>query len=246
MIAILGSTHDDILYFESVMANKQELMIMNKFPAIKGYIFNQETILVYNIYSSYVSAAVTANIIDNYFVLLVFNVGKSIAFTDDLHNGDIVVSKRTYLGDVDQCDVANVRTGQIPGFEYSFESQADVLESVDKSLEIRTLVPNKKAHFIATNKEFTNIDQLNDIRIDKSIFGETRNIALDSTVGGVAVTCAIHNIPFVAVKVIYKQIGEKSTANGYANVLKSFTGVGKSIVTCIGDIGRNEVVRGEE
>ena len=246
MIVILGSTHDDILYFESIMSNKKEVSVMNRFPAIMGNIFNQETILVYNVYSNYVSSVVTSYLNERYFVLLVFNVGKVIALNNDLSNGDIVVSKKCYLGDVDLTDNTNTNIGEIPEFPAYYETQFDVIDSLENSLEIRTLIPNKVGTYISLNKDLYSRDQLNDICAEDAVFGENKNIVLDSTLGGVCVACAIQKIPFVAVKVVYKRIGEKTSAKEYANVLKSYTGVGKAIVTCIGNISRNDIIRGEE
>ena len=42
MIVILGSTHDDILYFESVMTNRRDETLFDIYKLEYGTIFNQE------------------------------------------------------------------------------------------------------------------------------------------------------------------------------------------------------------
>ena len=102
MILILGSTHDDILYFESVMTESHEETIFDIYKIQVGKISNQQVILAYDIYTSYMSSLVTNYILAKYFVILVFVVGKCVTYNSDFKTGDIAVSKRVILGDVDQ------------------------------------------------------------------------------------------------------------------------------------------------
>ena len=81
MILILGSTHDDILYFESVMTNKKEEKIFDRYSLIFGTIFNQEVVVAYDLHTSYISTFITAYIIQKYFIVLVFVVGRCIAYS---------------------------------------------------------------------------------------------------------------------------------------------------------------------
>ena len=59
MIMIIGSQHDDILYFESVITNKKEELIMGKFKVTIGTIFNQAVMLVDQVKTNYLSSALT-------------------------------------------------------------------------------------------------------------------------------------------------------------------------------------------
>ena len=51
MILIIGQTHDDILYFENIMHNKENEELFNTIPLITGTIYNQDVCLAYNVYS---------------------------------------------------------------------------------------------------------------------------------------------------------------------------------------------------
>ena len=78
---------------------------------------------------------------------------------------------------------------------------------------------------------------MNDIR------GNETNIAFDCLSGGAFLASTLYNIPIVAIKVCEKQLDEPSTAENYIRVLKQYSIVGRAVVTCIGDIGRNDIMK---
>ena len=84
MILILGSHHDDILYFESVMSNKRTETVLDKYKVTIGTIFNQSVVLADGVETNYLSSALTLYLIEKYFVFLVFVVGKCVAYTHDI------------------------------------------------------------------------------------------------------------------------------------------------------------------
>lgn len=245
MIMILGSTHDDILYFESVMVNKKEEMILNKYPVQIGTIFNQEVILVYDLFTSYESSLISSYIIEKYFVILIFVVGKCVAFSDNLSGGDIAVSRRVLIGDVNQIQEANVKLGQIPKFPHSFESDPEIIKYLSTSIEKRSFVKYSLCAFISTNVILDTTEKIKNIEMGGYVLGHNRNIVCDCTSGGVALACDIHKVPFIVIKVIERKINQKNSTDSYLKVLKHYSDVGKAIVTCIGDIGRNDIITGE-
>ena len=246
MIMIVGSTRDDTLYFESIMTNKKTELVFNRYEIILGTLFNQEILLLNNVYTSYISSALVSYLISKYFIILVFSVGKCTAFSQNLKVGDIVISNKLYLADVDQTEEANAKLGQIPGFPAYYETQLDVFEYVSNALESRTYIPHFKGIYVSSNISYHNENQLSEFVEGEYAFGENKNVVFDNVSGGVAVGCHLHNIPFVAVKVVSKHFGEKQTAKDYSVVLKNYAGVGKAIVTCVGDIGTNDIIRGDD
>ncbi|MGN1278029.1 MAG: hypothetical protein ACI4UG_00945, partial [Candidatus Onthovivens sp.] len=101
MILILGSSHDDILYYETQLKNPIEETLRSKVHVIKGELYGQNVILAYDVYSNYVSSAITSYLIVKYDILLVINVGIGQGIEKEFKKGDIVVSKSILLGDVD-------------------------------------------------------------------------------------------------------------------------------------------------
>ena len=90
MIVIIGETHDDILYFDSVLANKREETILGKYKISVGTIFSQDAIVASDLFTSSLSSAVLMHILDKYYVDLIISVGRCMYVGDNIKNGDII------------------------------------------------------------------------------------------------------------------------------------------------------------
>ena len=242
MIMIIGSQHDDILYFESVITNKKEELIMGKFKVTIGTIFNQAVMLVDQVKTNYLSSALTLYLIEKYFVILVLVVGRCIAYSKDLKPLDIVISKHVVLGDVDQVNEDNVKYGQVPGFEQVFDASEDVVSYLESAFEKRTFSVYKEANFISTSVDYHKPGQIYDIQEFDHILGFDTNVVFDTNTGGVGIGCALTKVPFVSIKVVERYLEKNSDVNTYLKAMKEYVNIGKAVVTCIGDIGRNEII----
>ncbi len=242
MIMIIGSQHDDILYFESVITNKREELVMGKFKVTIGTIFNQAVMLVDQVKTNYLSSALTLYLIEKYFVILVLVVGRCIAYTKDLKPLDIVISKRVILGDVDQVNEDNVKYGQIPGFEQIFDASEDVVSYIESAFEKRTFSTFKEANFISTSVDYHKPGQIYDIEEFDHVLGFDTNVVFDTNTGGTALACSLTRVPFVSIKVVERYLDKNSDVNTYLKAMKEYVNIGKAVVTCIGDIGRNEII----
>ena len=197
MILIVGSTHDDILYFENVMTNKKEEKLLGMYPLVFGSIFNQEVVVTYDIYTSYISSFITSYIIQKYFIVLVFVVGKCVAYTSDIKEGEIVVSKRVILGDVDQVKEANVKLGQIPKLSRSLESSDEVIGYISAALEKRSFSKHSIATIISSNGIIDKSEKLKHLIMNDYVLGHKTNIVFDCLSGGAFLSAALYNIPVV-------------------------------------------------
>ena len=128
MILIIGSTKDDTLYFDSVLTQKREERLFNYVNLTFGKIFNQEVVLVNGVQTSYLSSAVVSYLMDKYFIILTIVVGKCTAFSKDLEIGDIVLSRRLFIGDVDLVEETNSSIGQLPNFPFNYDTPNDIIE----------------------------------------------------------------------------------------------------------------------
>ena len=245
MIMIVGSQHDDILYFESVMSNKKEETVLDKYKVTIGTIFNQSVVLVDQVKTNVLSSALCLYLIEKYFIFLVFVVGRCIAFTHDIKPGDIAISKRVVAGDVDQVNEDNVKMGQIPGFDQVFTCQDDVIGYLNSAFEKRTYSPLRIANYISSSVDYHRVEQVAHLKECEHIMGFNNNVVFDCNSLGVAVACAISKIAFVSVKVVERYIDSPNNINTYLKAMKEYTNVGKALVTCIGDIGHNEVITEE-
>ena len=242
MILIVGNQHDEILYFESVMSNKKQELILGKYPVTVGTIFNQGVVLVDQIKTNYVSSALILHLIEKYFIFLIFNVGRCIAFTHDVKPSEIAISKRVVAGDVDQINEDNVKFGQIPGYEQVFVCQDDVIGYLTDAFEKRTFSTLKVANYISTSVDYHRVNQVDHLKECEHLLGFASNIVFDTNSAGLAVAAELKKVPFVSVKVIERYIDGDKNINTYLKALKEYTNIGKAVVTCIGDIGHNEVI----
>lgn len=248
MIMIVGSQHDDILYFESVMSNKKEEVVLGKFKITIGTIFNQSVLIVDQVKTNYLSSALTLYLIEKYFVILVLVVGRCVALSNDIKPLEIAISKNIVAGDVDQINEENVKLGQIPGFNQIFECSNDVIEYLSSAFEKRTFSVYKTANYVSTSIDYHHLEQISGIREFDHVLGFENSIVFDCNSAGVALASTISKVPFVSIKVVERRLQDKNNIDTYLNALKEYVNIGKAIVTCIGDIGRNEVItegRGE-
>ena len=242
MILIIGSQHDDILYFESVMSNKRQEVVLGKYEVTIGTIFNQGVVLVDEVKTNYVSSALILYLIEKYFVFLIFNVGRCVAFTKDLKPLDIVVSKRVIAGDVDQVNEDNVKYGQIPGFDQLFVCQDDIIGYLGDAFEKRTYSTIKIGNYVSTSVDYHRADQVNHLKEGEHLLGFADNVVFDNNSAGIALAADLKKVAFVSVKVVERYIDGKKDIQTYLKALKEYTNIGKAVVTCIGDISHNEVI----
>ncbi len=246
MIMIIGSKHDDILYFESVMSNKKEEVIFDKYKVTIGTIFNQSVILVDEAKTNYVSSILALHLIEKYYVFLVFTVGRCIAFTHDIKPGDIAISKYVMAGDVDQVnEEENVKMCQIPGFDQAFACQDDVIGYLSSAFEKRTYASYKIANYISTSVDFHRAEQAAHFHECEHVMGFGEKVVFDCNSAGVALACTLLKVPFLSIKVVERYLDAPNDIETYIRSINQYINVGKALVTCIGDIGNTEVITEE-
>ena len=147
------------------------------------------------------------------------------------------------MGDVDQIKEANVKLGQIPHLPRSLESSDEVIGYITSALEKRSFAHYSVATFISGNRIIENSETVQPLVMNDYVLGHKTNIAFDCLSGGAFLASTLYNIPIVAIKVCEKQLDEPSTAENYIRVLKQYSIVGRAVVTCIGDIGRNDIMK---
>ena len=259
MFLIVGTNHDDILFYETSLKNKHEEIILNRYKAQIGTINNQEVMLIHDIYTSYIASSILSYIIDKYFILLVICVGRCQAFTDNLKVGQVVISKNTIFGDVDQVGaVKGNHLGQIPGFDRFIQSDILLLQTMHNVFERVGLDTAKDATFISgsilRNKQQFILNLANEKEtakrydeIEKKELTRLSNyVVTDSESGGVALASSLFGISYITVKVVEGKAGDEVNLDTYLRVLKQYSYVGKAILSFIGELSRNDVERMED
>ena len=241
MILILGSHQDDVLYCASLLNQRQDDMVLERFPCAKGTLFNQEAMVVHGVHSSVLSSAVVTEVLSHHYVSLVFVVGKCFGLNQSFKQGDIVIADTIIDIDVDLIDAANVTLSQIPGIPREYRVQQDVMGYLRDGFHKRTLATAKTATLLCS-------DNLSSPAISRamerrSVLGSNGPFIIDSCTYGVALSCFLHDVPCVAVKAVERDISEARDIKDYLSALNTYVDIGKAVVYTIGDVSRNDILR---
>ena len=245
MIVIVGDTHDDILYFETVLANKKEVEILDRFKISIGTIFSQEVIVVSGMNSSILTSAVLTHLFDNYYIDLVFVVGKCLGVAEHIKSSNVALSSSVIDADVDLSMFKDVGMAQIPGFQREFPVQEDIYGYLAESLEKRPAIDYVKSVFLSTDN--MSRDMIEFLKENKTIFFKNDEyFVVDHNSAGVAMACTLKNVPFIIAKVIETRLDQSGNLKTYSNVLSRYIDLGKAVITTINGIGRSDILEGGE
>ena len=245
MILIVGSNHDDVIYFQSALKDAKEEIILNKYRAYIGTILNQNVMVLQDVYTSYVSSALITYIVEKYYVLMVFCVGTCFAQSKNLKVGSIAISEFSTFGDVDQIRmIKGTGLGQIPGYPQMFYSHKELVRNMEEALN--SVGENNYTLCTFMNSSYYRKDQelIEELSMEDSIANRNKNTVIDGVTTGVALACHLFDIPFISVKVIEGQAGQKTSIDSYMQILEEYAVIGKAVTVCIGEISRNDVLRG--
>ena len=243
MIVIIGETHDDILYFDSVLANRVEKKLLDKYDASIGTIFSQEALITYGFYSSVLSSALVTYILENFYVDLIISVGRCMSVSPSIKNGDIVVSKKIIDANVDLTMYSDVAMGQIPGFKREFSVLDDVIGYISQGLERRINANYYQAVYLSTDNMSKAMFEA--LKERKTAFGlEKELVVVDQNSSGIAVACNLKEIPFICVKVAENCLFQANNLETYSEVLSKYIDLGKAVISTINDIGRSDILEG--
>ena len=241
MILILGSVYDDVLYFDTQLKKRREETFKDHFKIIFGELYGQNVVLAYNIFTNYMSSVVTTYLISKYDVIAVINVG-SVRCLDDFKEGDIVYSETLFLGDADVSVFEKVKKGQVPTYPQIFSGNS-YFNNLINVYSSKFIISNvKKGNYISLNREIVSIDQLNQIKNENVILGVSKDFIFDSTFGGVALSSATFDVPFVCLKVVISKIKDKVTTLERIRCIKEYDNVEKIISAIILEIGRKDTL----
>ena len=245
MIVILGDTKDDVLYFETVLANKKEEIIMNRFKVSVGTIFSQGVIVLNGMSTSILTSAVLTYILNNYYIDLVINVGKCISASDNAKAGHIALSAEVIDANVDLSIFKDVGMSQIPCFSREFAVQSDIFHYLAEALENRPNIDYHRTIYLSTDN--MSPDMVKYLRENKTMFYRSdEHFVIDHNSSGVAVACALKNVPFISAKVIENGLDHTQDLKTYSTVLSRYIDLGKGVISTINNIGRSDILEGGE
>lgn len=241
MIVIVGDTHDDVLYFETVLANKKQEIILDRFKVSRGTIFSLDVMVVRDMVTNVLTSSVLTHIIDKNIVDLIISVGKCVAVNDSLKAGDIALSSNIIDANVDLSMFKDVGMAEIPGFSREFSVQEDIIGYIGENLSKRPKIDFQKVTFLSTDN--MSADMVNFLKTHKTIFSNAdERFVIDHNSAGVAIAATLCGVPFVSVKVIEHALDHTNNLKTYTNVLSRYIDLGKGIIETINNIGRSDIL----
>lgn len=241
MILILGSHQDDVLYCASLLNQRKDDLILDRFPCASGTLFNQEAMVVHGIHASVLASAVVSDILSHHYVNLVFIIGKCFSLNHAFKKGEIVISNQILNLDVDLVDAANVTLSQIPGLPRDYLVQSDVVGYLQDGFHKRTLTIASTASLLSTDNLHSPV--IEKAMAKRTVLGSSGPFIVDSCSYGVALACYLHDVPCVAVKAVERDLSDPKDIKDYLSALDAYVDIGKAVVYTVGDIGRNDVLR---
>ncbi|MBR4378114.1 MAG: hypothetical protein IKP50_04480 [Bacilli bacterium] len=240
MIVIVGDTHDDVLYFETVLANKKQEIILDLFKIQTGTIFSQEALVIRDMSTNVLASSVLTYLIQTRIVDLVICVGKCISISDSLKPGDVAVSTKVIDANVDLSMFKDVGMAQIPGFSREFKVQDNLFSYLAENLEKRVRIDFNGVTYLSSDN--MSKDMIEFLKKHKTMFAEDEEkFVLDHNSAGVALAATLNGVPFICAKVIEYGIDHSENLKTYANVLTRYIDLGKGVIQTINNIGRSDI-----
>lgn len=245
MIVIVGDTHDDVLYYETVLANRKDHIILNRFRIYTGTIFSQQVIVIRDMSTSTLASSVLMHILDNYDVDLVISVGKCIGVSEQLKHGDIALSSNVIDVNVDLSIFRDVGMAQIPGFSREFLVQDDIFGYLAENIDKRPNIDYFRTTYLSTDN--MSVEMVEFLKKNKNMFAKNdEKFVIDHNSAGIALACNLKDVPFIVAKVIETGIDYNQNLKTYSKVLGRYIDLGKGIISTINDIGRSDILEGVE
>ena len=245
MIIIVGDTHDDVLYFETVLANRKDRTLLDRFRVSTGTIFSQKVTVIRDMATSVLTGSVLMHLMDNEDVDLVIGVGKCISISDGLKHGDIALSSNIIDVNVDLSIFKDVGMSQIPGFSRDFLVQDDIFGYLADNIEKRPNIDYFRTSYLSTDN--MSVDMIDFLRNNKTLFAKAdEKFVIDHNSAGIALACNLKDVPFIMAKVIETGLDNSQNLKTYTQVLSRYIDLGKGIVSTINDIGRSDILEGED
>ena len=233
MIAIIGATSDDILYFKNKMVIEKEEKLFKDTSVYVGTIVGKEICVVATGLSMELSAIASALTIEKYNPYLVYNIGTVHSIDKRLKQGDIFLAERIYLGDVDLSPYGRISYGQIQGLPPFFLPESSIiakLEAAAATLTSRYLI---RGYLFSNNRFFTKEKEISPI-LNSYFAGSTNLLATDNESGGVAIACYLKEVPYVCIKsVSYEMDNDIQLINHIRKGLEAQPAIGKIISSLI-------------
>lgn len=214
MIAIIGVTEDDILYFKTKMTIKETVKLYGETEAYVGSFSTDEAVLVACGNSNYISGIITSQIISKFEPYLIINIGVITSFSNSLHQGDIFIADRYYFAGVDFSESRLGTYGQIPGMPYFYVGDTNLNSKAESAAYAMTSRYVMRGYLLSGEKTYFNQGSFDHVVQVHYITEEGMN-AYDTSSGGMALACYLGQTTLLSIKAVCLQAGQDDQKLNY-------------------------------
>lgn len=239
MIAILGQTTDDILYFTAKMRIERSEDLFGKAKAYFGHLFADEVVLAAVGEGNAYTAMLTSVIIDRYEPYLIFNIGTCASFQKELRQGDIIIADRIYLGEVDFTKEHPLSFGQLPGEAPFFVGDLRLSDKAERESYLVSSRYIQRGYLLSSSSFLTEKDEIDSI-IRPHYLSQESLKAYDTGSGGIMLAASSNKVPVVTIKSVGFEIGNPDQRLSFRRKgLEAMPTIGKIVSRALLDQGDN-------
>jgi nucleoside phosphorylase len=228
MVAIIGTTPDDILYFKTKMIIEKEEVVAKNVTCYVGSFAKTQCVVVATGHSNMVSSAVTTLVINKYDPYLIYNVGQVTSITQNGRQCDLFVAERIYIGNINMDGFGRVTYNNIPNlpeFFFTQDSYITALQAIIPGITTKYLI---RGSIYSSDIFYT--DQSLIMPTLNKYFKEGNNIyAIDCESAGVFLAGYLKKVPVISIKVISNELANKDQ-------LVNFVRKGLEVMPVVGKI----------
>lgn len=227
MIAILGETEDEILYFKSRMDLEETITLFGNFKVYKGKLSQEDAVVAATGSTNYLSAMRTSLLLKSFEPYLVINVGSVFSFSSQLRQGDIFLAERYYFSDVD-FTARGYKFGEIPAKVPFFVADTS-LNGVAEKLAFLVSDRYVQRGYLLSGNAFVDSDGILEKVVGAHYLSDEGLMAYDNISGGIALACQEASVALLSIKGVARQLGKEDQDINY-------TRKGLEIMLTIGQI----------
>ncbi|MFA6377758.1 MAG: 5'-methylthioadenosine/S-adenosylhomocysteine nucleosidase [Acholeplasmataceae bacterium] len=210
MIAILGSSKDDISYIKQKMAKVETVRCNQELDFYLGKYAGKDVVLAVMGDSNILSAMVTAICIEKFRPYLIINIG-TVTSVDVRHLplNSYLVGERVYTSDVDFTATTRNKYGQLPGYPMFFIGNVDLGNTiVEGNAGLPNSVKIRSGEVLSSDKFYVDMEEYGE-KVNTH-FAKLENLmAIDNSSGGVATVAYSYDLPFLVIKSVNYELGVK-------------------------------------
>ena len=237
MIAILGVTSNDILYFRTKMRVDRVEKVFGGVEVYIGKIFPEDAVVAAVGISNYQSVVTTSAIIARYDPYLIIALSIVHSVSKDLRQGDLCLVDRVYLADIDYSGRKPVPYGQIPGMPPFFLADSELLQKAEAEAYLVTDRYIQHAFLLSSNVYYTSLPEVEKVLSEHYRSQEGIRIT-DNAVGGIAMAAHSGNVPAIYLMTVGEEIGNpEQKINWVRKGLEAAPTLGKIVTRMLLDTG---------